>query len=90
MFKDAGPGNFVDMTADDVRAMKADIEQYRAGAAPFDIVLGGKTPGDDPEAARSRLAPLAEAGATWWSEFVMDGGPEAMRERIGQGPPRVG
>jgi alkanesulfonate monooxygenase SsuD/methylene tetrahydromethanopterin reductase-like flavin-dependent oxidoreductase (luciferase family) len=91
LYKEAGAGNWVDMTAADVRAMKADIEQFRATPAPFDIVIGGKTPGDDRVRARARVAPLAEAGATWWNEFVMPGsdGPDLVRRRIEQGPPRI-
>ena len=79
------------MTADDVRALKADIERERASPAPFDIVIGGTTPADDRAQARARVAALAEAGATWWNEFVMPGshGPEAVRRRIEQGPPRA-
>jgi alkanesulfonate monooxygenase SsuD/methylene tetrahydromethanopterin reductase-like flavin-dependent oxidoreductase (luciferase family) len=86
---DAGPS--VDVTAADVRAMRADFERERSSAAPFDIVLGGTTPGDDRAATRARLAPLAEAGMTWWNELVMPSTtePEAVRRRIGQGPPRL-
>ena len=79
------------MSVEDVRAMKLYIDGYRTSSAPFDIIQGGKTPGDDPEAARSQLAPFVEVGVTWWVEFI---GPEngtldAMRIRIRQGPPRL-
>jgi alkanesulfonate monooxygenase SsuD/methylene tetrahydromethanopterin reductase-like flavin-dependent oxidoreductase (luciferase family) len=90
LYKQPGAGsNWADMTPDDVRALKADIARERASDAPFDIVIGGTTSGDDP--ARARVAALAEAGATWWNEFVMPGarGPEAVRRRIEQGPPRI-
>ncbi len=79
-------GSWADMTPADVRDMKASIKRHRSIATPFDIVVGGRTPGDDPEEARSRLEPLAEAGATWWAEFAPSD-PDALRTRIKQGPP---
>ena len=91
LYKQPGAGMWVDMTPEDVRALKADIERERVSSVPFDIVIGGTTPADDQARARARVAALAEAGATWWNEFVMPGshGPEAVRRRIEQGPPRV-
>ena len=54
---------------------------------PFDIVVDGKTPADDPAAAAvTRRA--SEAGATWWIESDWS----AMRRapaRIEAGPPRA-
>src|SRR5262249_23947228 len=45
------------------------IQEHRAERTrePFDVVLGGATPGD-PSKARDVVGPLAEAGATWWDE----------------------
>jgi hypothetical protein len=93
LFKWAGEGNWVDMTPDDVRAMRADIARHRHADAPFedfDIVVGGKTPGDDLAPSREKMRALAGAGATWWCEFVLSGfeNGDAMRRRIVQGPPR--
>jgi alkanesulfonate monooxygenase SsuD/methylene tetrahydromethanopterin reductase-like flavin-dependent oxidoreductase (luciferase family) len=91
LYKEAGAGTGGDLTADDVRALKADIDRYRTTPAPFDIATGGTTPGDDPAQARAHIVPLAEAGATWWNELVMPGtrGPDEVRRRIEQGPPRI-
>ncbi len=80
-------GNWADMTPADVRDLKASIARHRSIAASFDIVIGGRTRGSDPQEARSRLEPLEEAGATWWAEFT-PGNPDALRTRIKQGPPR--
>jgi alkanesulfonate monooxygenase SsuD/methylene tetrahydromethanopterin reductase-like flavin-dependent oxidoreductase (luciferase family) len=60
---------------------------------PFDIVVEGVTPGDDPQAAAEILRPWQEAGATWWIEALWSAGEqenavERIRERIRQGPPR--
>lgn len=88
-------GSFADMTPDDLRAMKAYIEEQRTLTTPFDVVIEGETPGDDAEKAAAIVQPLANAGVTWWLEAVWktpetEGGAEGMRRRIKQGPMRVG
>lgn len=79
----------------DVSALRAFLAEHRTEATPFDIVMAGSTPGDDPTRARAIVAPRAEAGVTWWIEsFWEEGGVqvdvEGMRRRIQQGPPPVG
>ncbi|GAB2809681.1 LLM class flavin-dependent oxidoreductase [Streptomyces daliensis] len=61
---------------------------------PFDIVLGGATPGDDPARTRDLVGPLAEAGATWWDERQFQTGEALDRltpvlRRVEQGPPNL-
>src|SRR5712692_400946 len=87
-------GSFAEMTPTDIRAMKAFIDEHRSEKTPFDIVMEGETPGDDPAKAASIVRPLAEAGVTWWLEAVWStpetlGGIEGMRTRVKQGPPRI-
>jgi alkanesulfonate monooxygenase SsuD/methylene tetrahydromethanopterin reductase-like flavin-dependent oxidoreductase (luciferase family) len=84
-------GSWPRLTPDDVRQIRAYAEEHRAATTPFDIVLEGVTPGDDPGQARSIIRPLAEAGATWWIESMWDvpGGMKAVRKRIKQGPPQI-
>ncbi|MCM2576829.1 LLM class flavin-dependent oxidoreductase [Streptomyces meridianus] len=58
---------------------------------PFEIVLGGATPGD-PAKARDLIGPLRDAGATWWDERQLQSGDDLDRlepvlRRIEQGPP---
>lgn len=79
------------MTPGDIAAMKAFIDAERAQAAPFDIVSEGETPGDDPEGAAAIVRPFAEAGATWWMEtrWFGNNGPDEIRARLRQGPPRI-
>ena len=84
-------GSLDNLTVEEVRTVKKYIDERRTSTAPFDIVQGGTTPGDNPEAARNQLAPFVEAGVSWWVEFI---GPEngtldALRTRIRQGPPRL-
>jgi hypothetical protein len=61
-------------------------------AAPFEIVLGGATPGGDAAKARDLIGPLAEAGATWWDERQIQTSEALDRltpvlRRVEQGPP---
>jgi alkanesulfonate monooxygenase SsuD/methylene tetrahydromethanopterin reductase-like flavin-dependent oxidoreductase (luciferase family) len=81
--KDGG----AEMSPADLREMKAFVEGHRKDSSRFDIVCGGAT-GKDIEKARAKIAPLVEAGATWWVEFT-SASATALRNRIKQGPPRV-
>ncbi len=78
-------------TTDDVRAMHTFIQSQRSSDAPFDLIIGGETPGDNPSKARDIVAPLAAAGATWWSEgrTPWESTVDDVRQRIKQGPPQV-
>lgn len=75
--------------ADAVREIAALARERRPPeAGPFEIIVDGTTPANDPEAARERVRPLAEAGATWWIEANwMTGTVESIRQRIAAGPP---
>jgi len=78
------------ITPDDIRAMKAYIEEHRTLKTPFDIVWQGETPGDDRERAAAIVQPFIDAGITWWTEtrwLTKDS--EVIRTRIRQGPPRI-
>jgi alkanesulfonate monooxygenase SsuD/methylene tetrahydromethanopterin reductase-like flavin-dependent oxidoreductase (luciferase family) len=57
---------------------------------PFEVVVGGSTPAADPAAAAATVRPFEEAGATWWIEADWaDMSIDALRARIGAGPPRA-
>ncbi len=78
------------ITPEDIRAMKAYIDEHRSQTTTFDIVQEGKTPGEDREQAREIVRSYAEAGATWWTESRWSFPPiEELRRRIRQGPPRI-
>ena len=71
-----------------IRALAERVARERPGQ-PFEIVVEGKTP-DDPGEAGAAIAPLAEAGATWWTEADWsDATVESLRRRIAAGPPAV-
>lgn len=70
------------------------VQAERGQSTPFDIVVEGVTPGDDPATAADVLRPWVAAGATWWIEAlwqVIDrpDGAAIVRQRLLQGPPRL-
>ena len=81
------------LSPDDVRALVAYVAEHRSAPEPFDVAVGGTTPGDDPSAARDQVAAVATAGATWWMETCGVEGrlfpPERIEARVRQGPPRA-
>lgn len=84
-------GVHVDVTPEDIRAIRAFIEERRTSAAAFDVVVEGHTPAGDPGRAAAVVDPFADAGATWWLESLAvhgkRGGLDGVRERLKQGPP---
>ena len=75
------------MTVDETRELKKFVDANRSQTTPFDIVVGGSTPGGNPKKAAAMVSPFAEAGATWWLESAMMS-PDKLKKRIQQGPPR--
>ncbi len=75
----------------DIQTIKAFVAEHRTSTAPFDIGVGGNTPGNDPHGAYTQIEPLIEAGATWWCEFVLPepGQTEQALTRVKQGPPHA-
>ena len=58
--------------------------------SPFDYVVEGETPGDDPMKAREIIQPYLDAGATWWIESLWsEKDLEVVLRRIRQGPPAL-
>ncbi len=56
---------------------------------PFEIVVDGVTPADDPARAAAIVHAHEAAGATWWIEADWSSiGAEGLRARIAAGPPR--
>ncbi len=85
-------GQHQKLTPDHIREMKAYVETNRLDRTPFDIVVEGETPGDDPQQAATLIRPWVEAGATWWIEAMWEAprdaaGRRAVHERLLQGPP---
>ena len=75
-----------------MRALKAFIEEHRSPeqqGRPYEIKLGGRSRSDDWEQDRAMMKSLAEAGVTWWVEYVPAGEYGAMRESVQRGPLRI-
>jgi hypothetical protein len=76
------------ITPDEIRSMNAFIAEHRTQSAPFDVIVGGSTPGKNRKKATAKVRPYAEAGGTWWLEYLW-ASVDKMRARIKQGPPRI-
>lgn len=79
---------WADFTPDEVHDLVTALPATRADGAPFDVAIGGRRRRDDERAERAHLAAVAQAGATWWLEFVKAGDPAAMRAAVARGPLR--
>jgi alkanesulfonate monooxygenase SsuD/methylene tetrahydromethanopterin reductase-like flavin-dependent oxidoreductase (luciferase family) len=81
-------GKFEEITPDHVREMREYIKKTRSTNSPFDIIIEGETPGDDPETAESIIRPFADAGATWWIESNWTATDlNQIKARVKKGPP---
>lgn len=72
------------MTPDDVRRLRT-----LAGDRSFDIAVGGVPRSADIDTAREHIKAIAEAGATWWKEWVPPGDRDTMRRSVDRGPLRA-
>ena len=81
-------GQFEDITPKHITEIKAYIQEKRSKEIPLDIIVEGKSPGDDSEVALSKIKPFADAGATWWIESDWTtNNLKSLFERVKQGPP---
>ncbi len=84
-------GSVAPFTPAAIGAIRAFVDEHRAAATPFDIVVEGETPGDDAPAAAAKVRPLADAGATWWIEAIWTAPDlDQVLARLRQGPPSLG
>jgi alkanesulfonate monooxygenase SsuD/methylene tetrahydromethanopterin reductase-like flavin-dependent oxidoreductase (luciferase family) len=75
-----------------IRAMREFADSNRESKTPYDIVVEGETPSDNPESAYEIMRKWKEVGATWWIETrwnAMDkpNCKEIVLERIRAKPP---
>jgi alkanesulfonate monooxygenase SsuD/methylene tetrahydromethanopterin reductase-like flavin-dependent oxidoreductase (luciferase family) len=77
------------LTLEELHDIRAFIRQHRPTDVPFDMMVGGDVPIDDPVKAREILTAYAAAGVTWWIEGVGEwrGDVDAMAAFIRGGPP---
>ena len=86
---DAASGGQRPLSPEQVAQATRYVAARRPSGQPFDVVLGGETPGDERARGAAIVAPYAAAGATWWLESLhgFRGPLAATRARIRQGPP---
>jgi alkanesulfonate monooxygenase SsuD/methylene tetrahydromethanopterin reductase-like flavin-dependent oxidoreductase (luciferase family) len=89
MYKETHGAGWQDMTAGDVRALKAFVEAQRPEATRYDIVVGGRERAADWDWERAHIRSVAEAGATWWVEFIEPTSLANTREDVMRGPLRI-
>ena len=75
--------------AQQVAAIGDSIGAHRASPGAFDIVAGGPERGPDPGRTRELVRQSAQAGATWFSEWIPPADPATMHATIAQGPIRA-
>jgi len=81
-------GQFEDITPEHIIKIKAYVQENRLKKAPFDIIVEGKSPGDDSIESMSIIKPFADAGATWWIESDWtESNLEQLFKRVECGPP---
>jgi alkanesulfonate monooxygenase SsuD/methylene tetrahydromethanopterin reductase-like flavin-dependent oxidoreductase (luciferase family) len=96
----ACPGANEPLTPDDWRTIMALVAEHRTTDAPFDAVHGGRLP-LDPGAAAEAIASYAAVGVNWWVVDTLGDTPwddplwaekivRDIRERVIQGPPKIG
>jgi len=87
LYVHAPRGTWRDWTPEQVRALRRRAREER-GDEPFDIAVGGRRRGADEEAERELIGSLAEAGATWWIEYIPpDAGTfDDVRAHVARGP----
>ena len=93
LYPAAEPGSATDseqpLTPQQVAAIRDFIDAHRTSPGPFDIIAGGPRRGPDPDHTRELIRQSAQAGATWFSEWIPPGDPATMRTVIAQGPIRI-
>jgi hypothetical protein len=76
-----------DMTPEDIQEMTT--LPAAESAQPFDISAGGRERKPDWDEERTMIASLADAGLTWWTEYVGPNELDIMRERASREPLRI-
>jgi alkanesulfonate monooxygenase SsuD/methylene tetrahydromethanopterin reductase-like flavin-dependent oxidoreductase (luciferase family) len=73
---------------EDILRLRDLVQGQRASLTGYDIAVGGSARRSDWEEEREYVRSLAEAGVTWWTEYLPpdSGDVESVRDRIKKGP----
>jgi hypothetical protein len=82
-------GAGVTLKPDHVRAIRDYVLERRGSLGGFDIVVEGRTKGDDARRDRATVKPWADAGATWWIDADWGAAADSVQRRVELGPPRL-
>ncbi len=66
-----------------------DIRAATGRRPGFDIALGGRERAADWDRERQHIRSVADAGATWWSEWVKPGDRQRTIDAVRRGPLRA-
>lgn len=89
MYKETHGKDWLDMQPEDIRELKSYVARNREDATPYDVCVGGRARLVDWEQDRDHIRSVAEAGATWWMEFIEPTSLEKTRQGILNGPLRI-
>ncbi len=74
---------------EDLRDIKGFIESNRTSDEPYDFILGGCKRWDNEEKQIQYMRSMAEAGMTWWMEYIPPNKTSVMKASIARGPLRI-
>ena len=79
-----------DITPNHIIDIKAYIQEKHDNKTHYDIIIEGKTPGEDLGATQSIIKPFIDAGVTWWIESNWTTTDfEILQKRVEEGPPKL-
>ncbi len=79
------------LTPEDIHLLRDDVQRERGAMDGYDIAVGGSPRRADWDEERDYIRSLAEAGATWWNEYIPpnSGDLGTVRDLIRRGPLRI-
>jgi alkanesulfonate monooxygenase SsuD/methylene tetrahydromethanopterin reductase-like flavin-dependent oxidoreductase (luciferase family) len=88
MYRHPAEGSWVDWTPEEIRALREFVAARRVTAEGYEIAIGGRERDADEQKERAHIQALAEAGATWWIEWIPPGELAEVQAAIARGPLR--
>ncbi len=89
LYKESRGQGWQDMQPEDVRALKTSVAQHKGAEAAYDICVGGRARRANWEQDRAHIRRVAEAGATWWMEYIEPTSLENTQHAVLNGPLKI-